>query len=133
MSGSGLAGVGLLVGHGEKEAVRVEPRLGHPLAEVLDGHVPLLGVVGERCCVDREQRFLVLGQERPDPDARRNGDVRDRERRRAAHDPQLALLGDAEPGRDARRRRMVGVRPGLDPVGGAGHRCGKGGADTLAA
>ena len=38
----------LVGGYGEEQARRVEPRLAGALAEVLAGHVPLLGVVGER-------------------------------------------------------------------------------------
>jgi hypothetical protein len=54
----------------EEEAGRVEPRLGHPYPQVVQGPAALVGVLREGACVERDPRLLVAaGPELTESDA----------------------------------------------------------------
>ncbi len=102
----------------QEEAVRIEPRLGLPLLDVVAGPRTLLGVGGERPVVHAQPGVLVLADdERPqrEPVSRRRDLGLDREG--TAHLEQLPLLAQPVLRGDRALRGSGVVRPPVhDPT-----------------
>ena len=113
---------------GQQEALRVEPRLTLPLAQVVEGGGPLLGVVREGGRVHGQPGLLVAAHhERPQHHALgcvvgpgvAGGVVRSE---RTPHLPELALAGRPAADGEGGRTRVVAVGPRQHPAAGPAAR-----------